>query len=88
VPPGCSTGPATGSIAQRSRLGASTVEALAATLVLILGMALAVAVLGRSWPRSSRLGGYRLRGRDEPSAGDQERTGSGREDDDTHWKWQ
>jgi hypothetical protein len=68
-------------------LGSSIVEALAATLVLILVMAIAIALLGRSWPRSSRLGGYRLRGRDEPSAADQERTGSGREDDDTNWKW-
>jgi hypothetical protein len=64
------------------------VEALAATLVLILVMAIAIALLGRSWPRSSRLGGYRARGGDEPTAGDQERGSAEREDDDTHWKWQ
>ena len=50
-------------------------------------MVLAVVLLGRSWPRSSRLGGYRTRDRDEPTAPDEERGSAERENDDTHWNW-
>ena len=67
-----------------------TLLAVLLTFGLLALMGLAIIVLGRGWPRSSRLGGYRARSHDaEPgsSAGDQERGAAIREDDDARWRW-
>ena len=62
-------------------------EALAATLAVIIGMVAALALVAKTWPRTSRLGGYRARNKHDPTAQDQERGGADREDDDAHWNW-
>jgi hypothetical protein len=65
-------------------------EGLILTAGLIGLMAVAVIIMGRGWPRSSRLGGYRARNRDRgatPAARDQERGAAIREDDDAKWRW-
>ena len=60
-------------------------EGLALTLLLVIGMIAAIVLLGRSWPRSSRLGGYRAK-RDggDPTVPDEAPV---REDDDARWNW-
>ena len=60
-------------------------EGLVLTLVLGVVMLVAVVLLGRSWPRSSRLGGYRAK-RDggAPTAPGEPPV---REDDDVRWDW-
>jgi hypothetical protein len=65
-------------------------EALAFTVILVILMLAALAVLARSWPRSSSFGGYRARSRDDSPAGldrSEERGEAIREDDDLHWQW-
>ena len=60
-------------------------EGLVLTFILAIAMVAAIVLLGRSWPRSSRIGGYRAR-RDggapttpvDPPV---------REDDDVRWDW-
>jgi hypothetical protein len=66
------------------------VEALLATLALLLVIVGGLMLLARVWPRSSRLGGYRGwkgSGSDRPSAQAQERGEAIREDDDGRWHW-
>lgn len=67
-------------------------EALLATLLVLLLMGAALLVLARGWPRSSRLGGYRARTHGDDggpgSPADQEQGKADREDDDARWKWQ
>lgn len=65
-------------------------EAILFTAALIVLMGIALIVLGRSWPRSSRLGGYRVRpgaGSAGSAARDQEQDVAIREDDDARWRW-
>jgi hypothetical protein len=62
-------------------------EALAATLAVVLLMVGALALMARTWPRSSRLGGYRARGKDGSSATDEMPGDARREDDDARWNW-
>ena len=65
-------------------------EAILITAALLVLMATAVILLGRTWPRSSRLGGYRARTRDGSVATtprDDERGEVPREDDDARWRW-
>jgi hypothetical protein len=60
-------------------------EGLVFTLVVVALMVVAIVVLGRSWPRSSRIGGYRAK-RDggAPAASGEPPV---REDDDAGWNW-
>jgi hypothetical protein len=66
-------------------------DALLMTAALVGLMIAALVLLGRTWPRSSRLGGYRAgrgAGHDTgggPDAGAPE-VGAP-EDDDAHWRW-
>jgi hypothetical protein len=62
-------------------------EGLLLTALLIGGMVLALALLGRTWPRSSRLGGYRARQGSADSAGPDEPGPLPPEDDDARWRW-
>ncbi len=65
-------------------------EAALMTVLALVAMGLALAILWRVWPRSSRLGGYRVRpGGDHPDAStrSQERGEVAREDDDAPWHW-
>ena len=65
-------------------------EAVLATLAVVLLMVGALTLLARSWPRSSRLGGYRAwtrGGSPDRPAQDQERGDAVREDDDVRWHW-
>ncbi len=65
-------------------------EAVLATFAIVLLMIGALALLARSWPRSSRLGGYRAwtrAGASDRPAQAQERGESAREDDDVRWHW-
>lgn len=65
-------------------------EAILITAALLVLMGTAVVLLGRTWPRSSRLGGYRARTRGGPAgspARDQEQGLAIREDDDARWRW-
>jgi hypothetical protein len=65
-------------------------EAVLATFAVVLLMIGALALLARSWPRSSRLGGYRAWTHARPSdrpAQAQERGEAVREDDDVRWHW-
>lgn len=65
-------------------------EAVIATVVLVVLIGAALTILARSWPRSSRLGGYTVwkRGAGQKSLGlDEERGEANREDDDDHWRW-
>ena len=62
-------------------------EALLLTAAVVGAMVLALVLLGRTWPRSSRAGGFRAgkgAGRDAPDPGV---AGGAREDDDVHWSW-
>jgi len=71
------------------------VEALVATVALLVLIAAALAILGRSWPSSSRRGGFRtwVRGGSGDGASndggslDEERGEAEREDDDARWHW-
>jgi hypothetical protein len=61
----------------------SSMQALLATVGLLIGIWLALVLLSRAWVRSSRLGGYRATHRTdglEPGP-------RVPEDDDVHWKW-
>ena len=65
-------------------------EAALFTTVLLVLMGVALIVLGRGWPRTSRLGGYRARtrgGAGSSAAREQERGTVIREDDDARWRW-
>ena len=63
-------------------------DALLMTAALIGLMILALVVLGRTWPRSSRLGGYRAgRGAGHETGGDPGAEAGVPEDDDAHWRW-
>jgi hypothetical protein len=66
------------------------VEALLATVALLVLIAVALVVTGRSWPSSYRRGGFRTWSRggsgDDPSLSE-ERGDAVREDDDVHWQW-
>jgi hypothetical protein len=63
-------------------------DALLMTAALIGLMILALVVLGRTWPRSSRLGGYRAgRGAGHETGGDPGADAGVPEDDDAHWRW-
>jgi hypothetical protein len=62
-------------------------EALAATLAVVLLMVGALALVARTWPRSSRLGGYRARGEDGSTPAEGTPGDVRREDDDAHWDW-
>lgn len=57
-------------------------EALLLTAGMVALMVLVLAIVGRFWPRSSGLGGYRARGdarNGQPPVRD--------DDDDGHWRW-
>jgi hypothetical protein len=58
------------------------VEALLLTLAMVALMVLVLALVGRFWPRSSGLGGYRAKGGAEGGT-----EPPVREDDDTRWSW-
>ena len=65
-------------------------EALLSTVALGLVIAGVLVVLARSWPRSSRLGGYRTRSAARPGERQPEAEHRGeapREDDDVRWRW-
>ena len=63
-------------------------DALLMTAVLIGLMIGALVLLGRTWPRSSRLGGYRAgRGAGHEAGGDRDADAGVPEDDDAHWRW-
>jgi hypothetical protein len=73
-----------------ARVHDACMEGLILTAGLTVLMAVAVVIMGRGWPRSSRLGGYRARNRDRgaaPAVRDQERGAATREDDDAKWRW-
>jgi len=58
-------------------------QALLATIGLLIVIGLALVLLSRAWVRSSRLGGYGTTHRaDGPDPGPRVP-----EDDDVHWKW-
>jgi hypothetical protein len=60
-------------------------EGLVLTFVLAIVMVAAIVLLGRSWPRSSRIGGYRARRDTGPPAAPGEPPV--REEDDVRWDW-
>lgn len=65
-------------------------ESILLTLLVFVLMGSALIILGRGWPRSSRLGGYRARSRDASatSPSREQETGQGiHEDDDARWSW-
>ena len=65
-------------------------ESILLTLLVFLLMGAALIILGRGWPRSSHLGGYRARSRDAAGrspAREQETGEAIREDDDARWRW-
>jgi hypothetical protein len=63
-------------------------EALLMTAALVGLMIGALVLLGRSWPRSSRLGGFRAgRGAGHDSASGPDADAGAHEDDDAHWRW-
>ncbi|MEW6223475.1 MAG: hypothetical protein AB1627_02485 [Chloroflexota bacterium] len=65
-------------------------EAALFTTVLLILMGVALIVLGRGWPRTSRLGGYHARmrgGAADVAAREQARDTPIREDDDARWRW-
>ena len=57
-------------------------EALLFTLGLVVVMSGALILLARSWPRSSRLTGYRIK-----AGRPQTELPPVPEDDDAHWRW-
>jgi hypothetical protein len=62
------------------------------TIGMLALMAVAIVVLGRGWPRSSRGGGYRAgrglgAGETGPGAGAATRLPPVPEDDDARWRW-
>lgn len=66
-------------------------EAILATVIVIGLIVLGFAALARTWPRTSRLGGYRARTGDrgaDHTALDEEQGQAGREDDDARWHWE
>jgi hypothetical protein len=60
-------------------------EGLVLTFVLAVVMVAAIVLLGRSWPRSSRIGGYRARR--ENGAPTAPVDPPVREEDDVRWDW-
>jgi hypothetical protein len=64
-------------------------DALLMTAAVIGLMIGALVLLGRTWPRSSRLGGYRAgRGAGHEGGGGDAGADAGvPEDDDAHWRW-
>jgi hypothetical protein len=76
-----------------TRVHAGAVEALLTTVAALVVMILALIVLARSWPHSSRRTGYRISGQDPvdgPSPLDDAPPGETQpldEDDDVHWHW-
>jgi hypothetical protein len=63
-------------------------DAWLATLAVVGLMVLALVLLGRTWPRSSRAGGYRAgRGAGHTPGTDAAAEPPAPEDDDVHWNW-
>ena len=63
-------------------------DALLMTAAVIGLMVGALVLLGRTWPRSSRLGGYRAgRGAGHEAGGKGDADAAVPEDDDAHWRW-
>ncbi len=63
-------------------------DALLLTAVVIGLMIGALVLLGRTWPRSSRLGGYRAgRGAGHEAGSGPDADAGVPEDDDAHWRW-
>ncbi len=62
---------------------AGVVEAALMAVAVLVVMALALVLLARGWPHSSRRTGYRISGRDRP-AGEEPPVP---EDDDARWHW-
>jgi hypothetical protein len=63
-------------------------DALLLTAALIGLMIGALVLLGRTWPRSSRVGGYRAgRGAGRGAADGLDAGDGAPEDDDAHWRW-
>ena len=63
-------------------------EALLLTLGVILLMVGTLVLLARTWPRSSRLGGFRAgRGAGREAEGGSDTDATVPEDDDAHWRW-
>ena len=65
-------------------------EALIATVALLVLIVAALVVLGRGWPSSNRAGGFRTWTRgassDDPDLAE-ERGEAPRDDDETRWYW-
>jgi hypothetical protein len=63
-------------------------EALLLTLGVVLLMVGTLVLLSRSWPRSSRLGGFRAgRGAGHDAGSGPDPDAGVPEDDDAHWRW-
>ncbi len=67
-------------------------EGLLLTLAMLGLMVLALVIVGRVWPRTSRFGGYRAgrgagAGDDSTRAHDPDVEPGQPEDDDAHWRW-
>jgi hypothetical protein len=62
-------------------------EAILATAVMLVLIVGGFVLLGRSWPRSSRIGGWRAGLRGERDAHTEEQARGVQEDDDVRWKW-
>lgn len=63
-------------------------DAWLATLAVVGLMVLALVLLARTWPRSSRGGGYRAgRGAGHAAGSDAAAEPPAPEDDDVHWSW-
>ena len=63
-------------------------EALLLTLGVVLLMVGTLVLLSRTWPRSSRLGGFRAgRGAGHEAGAGSDPDATVPEDDDAHWRW-
>jgi len=63
-------------------------EALLLTVALVVLMVGTLVLLARTWPRSSRSGGYRAgRGAGRDASGGSDTGTVVPEDDDAHWRW-